>query len=147
MKIKYLILLTLLFVGYSMSAQTSTFTRGKGFVIRPELYGGFCLNAGYQFNPYFQITVGAGITIDPTVLGQVGVRAYTNEGKWAAMFDYHYRRGRFSGYAFSNHALVAGASFKDLDFGAGIQLSNIMNNTVFGPLFTIGWNIRCYKHR
>lgn len=155
MKVKYLLVVTMLLIGNVMFAQESTFTRGQGFLVRPEMYGGFLLNVGYQFNPYFQVTVGAGVTIDPSTIAQAGVRVYTNKGNWAGMIDYHYCRGNYRGTnsygTYSNritaHRLVGGASFKDLDFGGGIQLVTLGSQIGIGPAITVGYNIRFYKHK
>lgn len=40
------------------------FTRGKGFVIRPELYSGVNATLGYQINPYVQLSGGFGFGIE-----------------------------------------------------------------------------------
>ena len=147
MKIRHLLIVTLLLIGNAMFAQDEGYTRGKGFLIRPEVYGGFFLNGGYQFNPYFQVTAGAGVTIDPAVVGQAGARVYTNKGKWAGMIDYHYRRGKYSGQSFTDHVIAGGASYKDLDFGGGFQIVTLGNQTGIGIAITVGWNFRLYKHK
>ena len=156
MKIKYVMIVALLFVGNMMFAQESTFTRGHGFLVRPEVYGGLLLNAGYQFNPYFQMTVGAGVTIDPATVAHAGVRVYTNKGKWAGMIDYHYCIGNYYGTnaygtmtsrRFVDHKFVGGASFKDLDFGLGFQFAVLGNQITYGFVTTVGYNIRFYKHK
>lgn len=147
MKMKSFLIVALLLIGNVMFAQEGGFTRGKGFLVRPEAYGGFLLNLGYQFNPYFQVTLGGGLTIDPSMVAQAGVRVYTNDDKWAGMIDYHYRVHKYSGNMFSNHLLAGGASFKDLDFGVGIQFLNMGGNHGIVPAITIGYNIRFYKHR
>ena len=147
MKLKYVLLVAVLFVGNSMFAQKTDFTRGKGFLIRPELYNGFFVNGGYQVNPFFQVSLGAGVTIDPVFLSSAGVRVYTNEGHWAGMFDYHVRIGKYSGYLIADNALIGGASYKDLDFGIGIHLMSVAGQLGFGPSVSVGWNIRFYDHR
>ena len=40
------------------------YTRGSGFVIRPELYSGLFATIGYQFNPYVQLSGGVGVGLD-----------------------------------------------------------------------------------
>jgi len=64
-----------------VNQKTSTYTRGKGFLARPELYGGLFLNGGYQLNPYVQVSLGAGITIDPVFVVHGGARVYTGVKK------------------------------------------------------------------
>lgn len=151
-----LFLAFLLMIGNLATAQeatapkkNSTYNRGQGFVMRPEMYGGFFFNAGYQFNPYIQVTGGAGITLDPVCIVHVGARAYTSPNKWAAMFDYHI--GNLVGYNLWRNSIVAGAAYKDLDFGVGLQyISGNVNGQLAagaGLLITVGWNIRCYPHR
>lgn len=129
--------------------KTSSYNRGSGFVMRPELYGGFFFNAGYQINPYIQVTGGVGITIDPTFVIHAGARAYTSPNRWAAMFDYHI--GTIVGYGLWRNSIVAGAAYKDLDFGVGLQYisGNAYGQHIAnaGLLITVGWNIRCYPHR
>lgn len=132
-----------------VNQKTSTYTRGKGFLARPELYGGLFLNGGYQFNPYVQVSLGAGITIDPVFVVHGGARVYTGVKKWAGMFDYHAGFCNYSGIMILRHCIVGGASYKDLDFGAGIQYVSAPNVGAagIGPLLTVGWNIRFYEHR
>lgn len=120
----------------------SSYTRGSGFYVRPELYRGFFVTLGYQFNPYVQSLVSVGY--GDGITGSIGARAYTNDGNWAAMFDL-----RLSTINFSVHgvSLVAGAAYKDLDFGVGGSFYTDGYNYLILPVFTIGWNIRCYEHR
>lgn len=126
----------------SQSIGYSSYTRGTGFYVRPELYRGLFVTLGYQFNPYVQsllsIGYGDGLT------GSIGARAYTNEGNWAAMFDL-----RLSSINFSIHgvSLVAGAAYKDLDFGLGGSFYTDGYYYLIVPVLTVGWNIRCYDHR
>lgn len=153
MKAKYILLVAMLFVGNSMFAQKPEFTRGKGFLIRPELYSGLFVNGGYQFNPFWQVSLGVGATIDRAWLSQVGVRVYTNKGNWAGMFDYHFKIGKRNWNTLIVSALVGGASYKDLDFGLGMHTVYLANYLGFGhaigigPTITVGWNIRLYNHR
>ena len=139
-----------------VNQKTNTFTRGKGFFARPDFYGGFFLNGGYQFNPYVQASLGAGISliqINSNQLGGVfaahaGARVYTGEKKWAAMFDFHSGVFNYAGYTFFRHSIVAGASYKDLDFGPGLAYISIPNQGAgLGLLITLGWNVRFYPHR
>jgi hypothetical protein len=119
-----------------------TFTRGSGFVIRPELYRGFYGSFGYQFNPYIQsfISIGYGDGLS----GAIGARAYTNDNNWAGMFDLRCSLTNFNVFGVS---LVGGASYKDLDFGFGGTLYTSGGKYAVVPVISIGWNIRCYPHR
>jgi hypothetical protein len=125
---------------------SDSYTRGKGFVIRPELYRGFFCSFGYQFNPYVQSYLSAGYGDGLTAA--VGARVYTNKNKWTGMIDTRFCLADFDNYGIS---VVGGASYKDLDFGLGFTF-------YFDPYFggcatafvfaaSIGWNIRCYPHR
>ena len=120
----------------------SSYTRGTGFYIRPELYRGLYVTLGYQFNPYVQSLVSIGYGDGLT--GSIGARAYTNDGNWAAMFDM-----RLSSINFSIHGVsfVAGAAYKDLDFGVGGSFYTDGYYYLIVPVITVGWNIRCYDHR
>ena len=130
-----------------INQKVNTFTRGKGFFARPEVFGGFFLNGGYQFNPYIQASLGAGITIDPVFVVHGGARVYTGVKKWAGMFDYHVGVCNYAGYFLTRHTLIGGASYKDLDFGAGIHYLTLGGVGGLGPALCIGWNIRFYQHR
>lgn len=139
-------------------AQNGFYTRGKGFFVRPDMYGGFFANVGYQFNPYVQASVGPGVmlilnntgNISVDVAGTVhgGVRVYTGTNPWTGMIDYHVGGFRYNTYPIWRHALVGGASYKDLDFGGGFQIMFGPNSQVvgYGPLVTVGYNFRFYKH-
>ena len=120
----------------------SSYTRGSGFYVRPELYRGLFVTLGYQFNPYVQSIVSVGY--GDGITGSIGARAYTNDGNWAAMFDL-----RLSTINFSIHgiSLVAGAAYKDLDFGVGGSFYTDGYYYLIVPVITVGWNIRCYQHR
>ena len=120
----------------------SSFTRDQGFVIRPELYRGLFVNFGYQINPYIQTFAcfGYGDGIE----GGIGARVYTGDADWVAMFDLRFSLTDFS---YPGGALVAGASYKDLDFGAGAKYYTDGYYYVIVPVLTVGWNIRCYEHR
>lgn len=126
----------------SLQMSGSSFTRGHGFVIRPEFYRGIYASFGYQFNPfiqsYFSIGYGDAMTL------YVGLRCYTNDSNWAGMFD---TRFGFNGYGF-NQSLIGGASYKDLDFGLGwlFYYPGDIDFTIL-PAISIGWNIRCYPHK
>ena len=47
-----------------MGFSSGGFTRGSGFVIRPELYSGLFATLGYQINPYVQLSGGFGFGLD-----------------------------------------------------------------------------------
>ena len=124
---------------------SSSYTRGSGFVIRPELYRGFYLTLGYQINPYVQPLLSIGIGGDG-LASSAGARIYTNEGNWAGMIDI--RADYNIDYELYGGSLVGGASYKDLDFGTGISfLTNGGKKNYLLWVLSVGWNIRCYKHR
>lgn len=123
------------------------FTRGKGFVIRPELYSGVNATLGYQINPYVQLSGGFGFGLDGGFLTSFGVRTYTSDNDWAGMFDYHIGLVNYSGWNLVRHTIVGGASYKDFDFGAGLLYISDGYDSGIGFSITIGYNIRCYKHR
>ena len=154
MKYKCCLLVAMLFIGNSMYAQKPKFTRGKGFLIRPELYSGLFVNGGYQFNPFWQVSLGVGATTEGALLSQLGVRVYTNKDNWAGMFDYHFKIGKLDRSTLLISAFAGGGSYKDLDFGLGIHTLYLANYSGsgrpaigIGPTITVGWNIRLYKHR
>lgn len=120
----------------------NSFTRGQGFVIRPEFYRGFIATFGYQINPYVQtfLSVGYGDGLESAI----GVRAYTGDANWAAMFDLRFSLTNLS---IPGMSLVAGASYKDLDFGAGLKYYTDGLYYLIMPVISLGWNIRCYEHR
>lgn len=153
---KWLLLLlvaTTMLVCNSVSAQENDkwnftgYTRGSGFVVRPELYNGLFANLGYQINPYIQLSGGLGVGFDGGFATTIGARAYTSKTKWVAMFDYHFGVVWFQGMVLTRHTIVGGASYKDLDFGAGLLYITNSDENGFGLSLTIGYNIRCYKHR
>ena len=139
---KILLVLAIAMMAIPSLAQDDSYTRCQGFFIRPSLYGGAFVDAGYQINPYIQASVGGGaslivrkfsqIAIDPAYVAHAGIRVYTSKNRWA-------------GYL--RQTLVGGASFDNLDFGGGLYL---MNNTkggyAYGYLVTVGWNFRFCKH-
>ena len=130
----------------SFSKDYSSYTRGSGFFLRPELDREISIKAGYQINPFVQVYGGAGF--DPWlggIGGSLGARAYTNDGKWSAFFDL--RLGGLSIGAVSS-SLIAGAAYKDFDFGAGFTYYTDGYTYILAPTFLIiGYNIRCYDHR
>lgn len=138
---------------YSIESQSkkadTTFTRGNGFIIRPELYSGLFATIGYQINPYVQLSGGLGFGLDEYggVVTSLGIRAYTSEANWAAMFDYHIGFISIQGLNLTRHTIVGGASYKDFDFGAGLMYLTDGYISGIGWSITLGYNIRCYKHR
>ena len=126
----------------NLSGGYSSFTRGSGFFIRPEIYRGLFATFGYQINPFVQTSLSIGYGDGLT--GSMGVRAYTADANWAAMFDL-----RFSliNFGILGTSLAAGASYKDLDFGVGGSFYTDGYYYLIVPLLTVGWNIRCYDHR
>ena len=120
----------------------NSFSRGQGFVIRPELYRGLFASFGYQINPYVQtfLSVGYGDGVESAL----GVRAYTGDANWVAMFDLRFS---LTNFVLPGVSLVAGASYKDLDFGAGLKYYTDGYYYLIMPVISVGWNIRCYEHR
>lgn len=158
---KLLLVLAIALMAIPALAQEDAYTRGKGFFVRPDLYGGIFANVGYQINPYVQLSVGPGLSflfktdapttlksIVPIGIGHGGVRVYTNKHKWAGIVDYHAGVFKYEGTVVWRHSIVGGASYKDLDFGGGFQVMFGPNNQVigYGPLVTVGYNFRFYKH-
>ena len=154
------LLLVLAIAMMAIPSLAQDYTRGKGFFVRPEMYGGFFANVGYQISPYVQVSVGPGALILMNVtgnndlsvdlLGTVhgGVRVYTGKNPWTGFVDYHVGAFRYKTEPIWRHSLVGGASYKDLDFGGGLQMMFGPNAQVFGygPLITVGYNFRFYKH-
>ena len=136
-----------------VSAQTTTldppaFTRGKGYFIRPELYGAMLVEFGYQINPNLQFSLGAGIELaDGAAVPELvlGTRAYATDSKWTAFFDYHAGMLLFYQLSVLDHRFTAGASYKNFDFGGGIMYVKINDVGVWGPCINIGYNIRFKK--
>jgi hypothetical protein len=125
------------------------YTRGSGFVIRPELYSGLFATIGYQFNPYVQISGGFGFGLDSYggSIISLGVRTYTSDANWAAIFDYHLGLVNIQGLYLTRHTIIGGASYKDFDFGAGLMYITDGHDSSIGLTITLGYNIRCYRHR
>ena len=154
---KLLLVLAIAMMAIPSLAQNGSYTRCQGFFVRPSLFGGAFVDAGYQFNPYIQASVGGGVSllaryisrlaIDPAYVAHGGIRVYTSKNRWTGMIDYHAGYCNYLGYDFLRHSLVGGASFDSLDFGGGLYL---MNNTkgdyAYGVLVTVGWNFRFCKH-
>jgi hypothetical protein len=135
------------------------YTRGSGFFVRPDVYGGFFANVGYQISPYVQVSVGPGalflinnpgnnVSIDFVGTVHGGVRVYTGKNPWTGFVDYHVGAFRYNRDPIWRHSLVGGASYKDLDFGAGLQINFGPNSQVvgYGPVITVGYNFRFYRH-
>ncbi len=129
-------------LGLNGIKEDGTFTRGKGFVIRPELYRGVFASFGYQINPYVQAMLSVGL--GDGVEGAMGIRAYTGEANWVGMFDL---RLSLTNLVLPGVAMAAGASYKDLDFGVGFKYYTNGYEYLVVPVITVGWNIRCYDHR
>lgn len=152
-----LLILTSIFASNNTFAQDNNkwdfsgkgYTRGSGFVIRPELYSGLFATFGYQINPYVQLSGGFGFGLDAYggFITAIGVRTYTSDANWAAMFDYHIGVINIQGFNLTRHTIVGGASYKDFDFGAGLMYITNGYDSGIGLSITLGYNIRCYKHR
>lgn len=120
-----------------------TFTRGHGFFLRPEFYRGIYLTLGMQVNPYMQVQGSIGYGDGVTASG--GFRFYTNDNKWAGLFDVRYSYINLNGHTFNGLLAVTGASYKLFDFGGGVAYYFDGKSEVWMPVITLGWNIRCYK--
>lgn len=151
------LLLVLAIAMMAIPSLAQDYTRGRGFFVRPDVYSGFFANVGYQISPYVQVSVGPGAMLlfgysnDVDLVGTVhgGVRVYTTGKKpWSGLIDYHVGAFRYNRDPIWRHALVGGASYKDLDFGAGLQVCFGPNSQLFsiGPAFTVGYNFRFYRH-
>ena len=127
----------------------SSFTRGRGFIVRPELYSGLFATFGYQINPYVQLSGGIGFGLDQYggTSTSLGIRTYTSDTKFAVMFDYHIGLVNFQGLGLIRHTIIGGFSFKDFDLGAGLMYVTDGYDSGKGLSMTLGYNIRCYKHR
>ena len=151
---KALLVLVIALMAIPVLAQDGSYTRGRGFFVRPEMYGGFFANVGYQISPYVQVSVGPGalllidqagsnITVGLAGIVHGGVRVYTGKNPWTGFIDYH--AGAISlNWRYWRHSLVGGASYKNLDFGGGLQVMLGPNSDVigYGPLVTVGYNFR-----
>ena len=153
--LKKLVTIVLFMTPMLVSAQTldepqkKEYTRGSGFVIRPELYSGLFATLGYQINPYVQLSGGVGFGLDQYggMATTFGIRTYTSEKPWAAMFDYHIGFASIQGLSLIRHTIVGGVSYKNFDIGAGVMYLTDGYVDALGLSITIGYNIRCYKHR
>lgn len=154
-KVKILVATMLILFPMVVNAQTTydtqrmEYTRGSGFVIRPELYSGLFATLGYQINPYVQLSGGVGFGLDQYggVITAFGIRTYTSDRPWAAMFDYQIGFASIQGLSLIRHTIVGGVSYKDFDIGAGAMYVSDGYVGGLGLSITIGYNVRCYKHR
>ena len=113
-QVKTIAAIALLMLPLFATAQTDSepqkveYTRGSGFVIRPELYSGLFATLGYQINPYVQLSGGVGFGLDQYggVITAFGIRTYTSEKPWAAMFDYHIGFASIQGLSLIRHTIV-----------------------------------------
>ena len=55
------LLLVLAIAMMAIPSLAQDYTRGRGFFVRPEMYGGFFANVGYQISPYVQVSVVPGL--------------------------------------------------------------------------------------
>ena len=153
------LLLVLAIAMMAIPSLAQDYTRGSGFFVRPDVYGGFFANVGYQISPYVQVSVGPGalflinntgnnVSVDLAGTAHGGVRVYTGKNPWTGFVDYHVGAFRYNRDPVWRHSLVGGASYKDLDFGAGMQVNFGPNSQVigYGPVITVGYNFRFYKH-
>lgn len=130
----------------------TNYTRGKGFFVRPEFCNGLLANVGYQLNPYVQLSGNIGAALgnenSPIALvATVGIRTYFSDTPWTAFFDYHAGSEYDMKYLVFRQTVNVGASYKDLDFGAGIIWGTDGYVSGMGLSLTIGYNFRFYKHK
>lgn len=120
------------------------YTRGSCFVIRPEFYSGLFLEAGYQFNPFFQLTggVGAGLAANGGWSLTLGGRLYITRTKFAPFVDYHFATIHINDIVVLRNTFVAGLSYKNFDFGAGAMHLSYGDRNSIVPTATIGYNFR-----
>ena len=129
-------------------ADTKTFTRESGYIIRPEFLGAVLAEFGYQYNPNIQGSLGFGVEIgldDGVVMPEfvLGVRAYATENKWTAFVDYHIGMLLLTDiYAAITHRFTAGPSYKNLDFGIGVGYAKFEGVGMWDPCINIGYNFR-----
>ena len=139
------------------AANGNYFSRGQGFFIRPELYGAIMVEAGYQLNPYLQVSAGIGTEIGNNGGNIVyatdlvlGARAYASETKWTGFLDYHIGITMMGGYGVPTHRITVGPSYKNFDLGAGIMFATAngtgLGSGVLAPCLTFGYNIRFNRH-
>lgn len=124
------------------------YTRGSCIVIRPELFSGLFLEAGYQFNPYFQVTggFGAGLARDGGWSLTLGGRYYITSTKFAPFVDFHAATIHINDIVVLRNTLVAGLSYKNFDLGGGAMLLSHGDRNSIVPTATIGYNFRIRKH-
>lgn len=123
--------------------ENAVFSR-EGVVIRPELYSGLFVEAGYQFNPYFQLTGGLGFGLDGFggLVKTLGGRAYFSSTNFTPFADYHFSFFSFDGTLLFRNTIVAGLSYKNFDLGAGAMLLSDGYYSAVGLSITFGYNIR-----
>lgn len=130
------------FDGKSDSKEIVSFSRGRGFVVRPELHRGLYVSIGYQISPDVQtfLSVGYGDGKECAL----GVRTYTGRADWVAMADL---RLSLTDFSIPGASLVIGPCYKDFDFGGGVKCYTDGIDVLVMPVISLGWNIRCYHHR
>ncbi|MBR1798859.1 MAG: hypothetical protein IJ761_03040 [Bacteroidales bacterium] len=129
--------------------QTMNYTRGSGFVIRPELNNGLLATLGYQINPHIMIegSIGFGLGDPAAITTVVGARAYASDRPWTIFFDYRIGTESVSGYSIARHTFIAGIAYKDFDLGGGVIFGTDGTASATFLSISIGYNIRCYTHR
>ena len=129
--------------------QTSNYTRGSGWLLRPET--GIFLNVGRQFNPHLSISVGPGFSAYGTENAKLKLDWALNGDVRYYMFDKKFtpmatlRVGTFSFSYFFAQAL-AGVTWKDWDFQVGYLFTPGMY-TSGNISWSIGYNFRFYSHK
>lgn len=121
-----------------------TYTRSDCYIVRPELYSGLFVEAGYQFNPYLQLSGGVGFGLDGVggLCWTIGGRAYFTPTKFTPFIDYHFATVNYEGILLLRNTIVGGLSYKNFDIGAGAMHLSDGYYSAIGMTITIGYNIR-----
>ena len=131
-----------------------TGTTNAGFFIRPEYHGGWSLTIGVQPRSWGQFYVGVCQLMTKDMAWTMGMRFWFYDTEFSGWFDNRYSFG----FDFNNMAmsLSLGFSFKDFDVGVGLEYGSDpampyeyidAYQLTLHPVFSIGYNIRCYEHR
>lgn len=151
------LVLAALFMCIGIQAQESTgYTRGQGWFIRPET--GYFLNVGYQYDHRYTISFGPGFsfyqTNATTIKGAFSLDLEANwyilDKKFTPMISV--REGLID-FKCLFVQLMAGVSWKDWDFQVGYGLNynfdrkSNLDGSVGGFAWEIGYNFRLYPHK
>lgn len=147
---KTLLILTALVMSFCTQAQeSSSYTRGNGWLLRPET--GFFFNVGYQINPNLSVSAGPGFSLYATGSAQFKAGFSLDADARYYLFDRPFtpmatlKIGTYSFSYFVGEVLV-GVTLKDWDFQVGYALTPGMY-TNGGLAWSIGYNFRLYPHK